>query len=499
MRTHPATRLFGRPILLAPDGAAALQIELSRDEGGRPGLLGRILGARSPAPAPAKAEAPRIPDALTGRKCEMRDGYILADGVAVIRLDGIIYSEGGCSDDWYGSYRWAGYDDLRRVASAAAADDAVRGIFLRINSPGGEVVGMAEAATMLAGLPKPVAAHVAGVGHSAAYALGCSAAPGRLTCGEACTVGSIGALMIHTDTSKADERWGIKVTPIQFGEGKSDGQPFQPLSPEGLGNFQTQIDEIGQRFVAWVAQRRNLEPAAVLATKARTKMDRDALALGLVDAVLTEAEAFAAFADALSASSAGAPAQPTATRPASAQTAAITEETMGLKQQIEAALGRLAKGGQPKAMAATADEIVASIREILDAADDGEEEASDGAGASTDEGASDPAAMDGEEDPEADKSVKASTAKPGTGAYVLAITGLPEAQGREQAARQLASTGKLSVAEAKAVLATLPKKGAFAPQNPSIGHSPAGGARDQKAVAASWDAALKSARVARKV
>lgn len=503
MRHHPATRLFGRPILLAPDGATSLQVDLARGDD-RPGLLGRLIGARAPATEGAKAEAPRVPDALAGRRCETRDGYIVADGVAVIRVDGIIYAEGGCSDGWYDSYRWYGYDDLRRIIAAASSDDAVRGLFLRVNSPGGEVVGMFETAAMLAGLEKPVAVHVAGVCHSAAYALGVAAAPSRFTCGETCTVGSIGALMIHTDTSKADERWGIKVTPIQFGEGKADGQPFQPLSPDGLANFQAQIDEIGRRFVAWVAQRRNLEPAAVLGTKARTKMDRDAVALGLVDAVATEAEAFSAFAAALSSEPAGAPAQPPATRPASAQTAATTEETMGLKQQIEEALGRLAKGGQPKAKAATADEILADIREILNAADDEEAEGEENEDpeASTDGQEPDPAAAtdgegDGTNEP-ADKTMKASTAKPGTAAYVLAITGLPEARGREAAARKLASTGKLSVAEAKDVLASLPKARAFAPQNPSVGTSAAGASRDPQVVAASWKTALQTARVARK-
>jgi ClpP class serine protease len=495
MRHHPATRLLGRPILLAPDAVEALQAEMGREEQ-RPGFLGRLIGARAAPPPKVQAEA-RLPEALAGRKIEQRSGYIVADGVAVVRIDGVIYAEGGCYEDWYGTYRWYGYDGLRQILAAAAVDDAVKGIFLRVNSPGGEVIGMSETAAAIAAITKPVAAHITGIGHSAAYALAVGAHDGQLTCGEACTVGSIGAVMIHTDTSKADERWGFSVTPIQFGSGKTDGYPFQPLSDEALAHFQAQIDAIGQRFVDWVATRRGLSPEAVLATNARIEMDQSALALGLVDAVATETEAFAAFAASLSSDPAGAPAAPTAPKPASAQTAATTEETMGLKQQIDAALGRLAKGPD-KAKAASAEEVLGEIRELVSKADDEEEGEGNEAAAEGDDTEKE-AATDDEAEGEEDKpAAKASAAKPGTAAYVLAVTGLPEAQGREQAARTLAATGKLSVAEVKTVLAAMPKKSAFAPQNPSVGTSAAGSGRDAKAVAASWDTALKSARVARK-
>lgn len=464
--SHPAARLIGRPILLAPAGADALVASL-RAELPRPGMFARLSEAFTRRLERSDPVA-RVPDALLGRTVEAKAGYLLVDGVAVIRIDGTLFDEGCTYETWSGDFTLLGYDDIRAAFRAADADPAVRGIWQRINSPGGHVLGMAETCDVIAGVSKPVTTFVAGDGCSAAYALAVSA--DRVVCAPASSVGSIGAVRIHQDSSKWDERMGFTITAIQFGAAKTDGYSFKPLSPEAVDHLQAQIDTIGERFVAHVARSRGLTPEAVRATEARVEMDEAALALDLVDAVQPEAEAFAAFAASLSANPAGAPATPPATKPASARAAANQEGPMGLKAQIEKALAT--RQGSARA---SAEDVLEEIRSILDG-EDAEDEDETEAEAEADEdeteaAAEDDEAGDAEDEEEDDKpaATRASRApKAGSAAYVLAITGLPEAKGREEQARQIAASGKFSVAEAKAFLAGLPKARGFAPQNPQV-------------------------------
>lgn len=497
-RSPLLARLTSRPVLISPAGMDGL-LATGRGGGEGRGVVSRILGAvgaagSAPRRPAAKAEA-RIPDALDGRQVERREGYLLADGIAVIRVEGVLWDEGYCYDDGWWSFSLYGYDDLRRALAAAEADDAVKGVWLRINSPGGLVNGMQETCAAIAGFGKPMTAFVAGDGCSAAYALA-SSAP-RIVCAPAASVGSIGVVWVHVDASKMNEDWGLTYTPIQFGAAKTDGAPFKPLSDTALAHFQAQIDTLGRRFVEHVAESRGLSSEVVLATEARVEIDDDALALGLVDEVSAEAPAIAAFIESLSA---GAPASPPAS-PASAQRAATQEETMGLKQQIEAALER------NKAGKASAGDTLARIRAITSKAEDdteptpaaeGEEEDEE---ASTDEdetvaeeGSEDEPETSDEEAPVARKS-KAASPKAGTAAYALAVMDLPEAKGREALARKLAAEG-LALDKVKTMLAAAPKKSAFAPQNPTVAAGGSGGAADPDArlLAAAQAAAKQNQR-----
>jgi signal peptide peptidase SppA len=472
-RSPLLARLTSRPVLISPAGMEGL-LATGRGGGEGRGVVARILGAvgakggagRRPV---AKAEA-RIPDALDGRAVEARPGYLLADGVAVIRVEGVLWDEGCSYDDGWWSFSLYGYDDLRRAIAAAEADDAVKAVWLRINSPGGLVTGMMETCAVIAGCAKPVTAFVAGDGCSAAYALASSAS--RIVCAPAAAVGSIGVVWVHVDTSKMNEEWGLTYTPIQFGAAKTDGAPFKPLSDSALAHFQAQIDTLGRRFVDHVAEQRGLSVDEVLATEARVEIDDDALALGLVDEVAPEAAAFAAFVESLSA---GAPASPPAS-PASAQHAATQEETMGLKQQIEAALARQKTGK------ASAEDTLKRIAALTAKAEDGADEPAASEGEDDEEMTDDEeepvaegdpveeeASDDGEDKPaaKAKAKAKATAPKPGTSAHVLAILDLPEAKGREALARKLA-VGGMSVAAAKDALAAAPKGSAFQPQNPTV-------------------------------
>ena len=96
------------------------------------------------------------------------------DGVAIIPVAGPIFRQANLFTEFSGA---TALSDVAANLAAARADSRVRGILLEIDSPGGDVTGLSEAADMIAQLAgeKPVIAYVEGSAHSAAYWLASAA------------------------------------------------------------------------------------------------------------------------------------------------------------------------------------------------------------------------------------------------------------------------------------------------------------------------------------
>jgi len=232
-----------------------------------------------------------------------RRPYALADGVAIIGVQGALIDKLG----WWGSSYVTGYDGLRWQLAAAHEDADVRGIVLDVDSYGGMVAGcfdlcdFALAAKQASG--KPVAAILSEEAYSAGYAVASTA--DTIAVPRTGGVGSIGVVSMHIDISGALERWGEKITLLKAGAHKTDGNHYEPLPDDVRARVETELEDLRQLFAATVVRNRagaskppSLE--AVLATEARTyggpAQLAEALSLGLADAILSPAEAFAAFA-----------------------------------------------------------------------------------------------------------------------------------------------------------------------------------------------------------
>jgi ClpP class serine protease len=149
---------------------------------------------------------------------------------------------------------------------------------------------------------------------------------------------SIGAVFTHVSLAGAYEAQGITITPIQFGAHKTDGADFKPLDDAARADMQAEIDQIGEDFLATVAAGRGDRFTAeqARATQARVfsgrhaDKARDALALGLVDAVMPEQDAFAALLAAVTPSPITPP----------VQAGPATETHMTLRATLKAVLDR---------------------------------------------------------------------------------------------------------------------------------------------------------------
>jgi len=169
----------------------------------------------------------------------------------------------------------------------AVADPAISTIVLDIDSPGGSVELLAEAAAEIRAARdrKEVVAVANAFAASAAYYLMAQASTAIAS--PSSMVGSIGTIAIHQDLSKALELEGVEPTIVTFGEFKAETHPFKPLDAEGEAEMQRMVDSYGREFVADVARGRGVSASKVEHDFGRGRMLRagDALAAGMVDGV----------------------------------------------------------------------------------------------------------------------------------------------------------------------------------------------------------------------
>lgn len=170
-----------------------------------------------------------------------------------------------------------------------AEDPQVSSIVLDVNSPGGAVGGVPEAADLILQLreKKRIVAVANGMAASAAYWLGAAASEFVVT--PSGQVGSIGVLMMHRDVSKAMEAEGVRTTFIHAGKYKVEGNPYEPLSEGARAEMQRSVDSYYDMFVESVAAGRKTTAAKVNADFGQGRMlqARDAKRAGMVDRVGT--------------------------------------------------------------------------------------------------------------------------------------------------------------------------------------------------------------------
>jgi|HubBroStandDraft_4_1064222.scaffolds.fasta_scaffold93341_1 signal peptide peptidase SppA len=199
---------------------------------------------------------------------------------AVIPVQGVLTKDGP---------RWLGnsYESIGDSVEKAVADASVKLIVMDVDSPGGEVTGLPEAASVIAQAAKvkPVSALVSGQSASAAFWLTSQANDITLTpSGE---VGSVGVRMMHMDMSKNLEDQGIKVTELFSGDFKNEWSPFSPLTDGAKADMQSRLEDVHSDFVNAVAKGRGIRATSDIQRsrfgEGRMLSAQDALRGGLVD------------------------------------------------------------------------------------------------------------------------------------------------------------------------------------------------------------------------
>ena len=168
-----------------------------------------------------------------------------------------------------------------------AADESVSHVLLNVDSPGGSVSGLPEAAASLRRLAsvKPVTAITTDLNASAAYWLTSQA--NEIVATPESLTGSIGVFAIHQDISAALEADGVKITLISSSPEKVEGNPTEPLSDDAREHMQGLVDSSMDLFVADVAKGRDVSTAKVRGGfgNGRVLDAKAAKAAGLVDRI----------------------------------------------------------------------------------------------------------------------------------------------------------------------------------------------------------------------
>lgn len=169
----------------------------------------------------------------------------IKNGVAKIDISGVL------GNAWYYDTE---YNTIIQKTIEAESRPDVKSIDFIIDSPGGLVSGVEEAARTIKSVTKPTKAIVKNIAASAAYWLA-SQTDEIIAMNESAQVGSIGVMAVFYDWSKWEEKNGIKE--IKIISSKAPDKNPDIKTEKGMKKYQTEIDKLHDIFAKNVANGRN--------------------------------------------------------------------------------------------------------------------------------------------------------------------------------------------------------------------------------------------------
>ncbi len=163
--------------------------------------------------------------------------------VALVRLEGVIM-DGQAIIDEIG--KWAD-------------DKSVKAIVLRIVSPGGVVTPSQEIflAVKRASEKKPVIASMGSVAASGGYYI--AAACDKIIANSGTITGSIGVIMMFSNTEKLMDKIGLGTIVVKSGKFKDTGSPNRPFTEEDRKIMQAIVDDTYDQFITDAAEGREMD------------------------------------------------------------------------------------------------------------------------------------------------------------------------------------------------------------------------------------------------
>ena len=354
-----------------------------------------------------------------GRPLENTGGMVEMRGrTAIIGVEGPIFRYANLFTAVSGA---TSVEGLALALNAAVENQLVSQIVLAIDSPGGEVNGINSLADQIraATKVKPVTAYIENQGASAGYWIASAAT--NIVADESAFVGSLGVVASIKDNKAAQERQGVKH--YQIVSSQSPHKRPDPATSEGLSQIQAMVDTMADLFISRVARFRGISQEDVISRYGGGKVlgASQALQAGMVDKV----QAFEPFLASLDPSAA------TIVQQYVAAPAAANLQEVRMETQTAPAPAAQAALPAPAAPAAPAPATLAAPAPVALAT-------------------------------QADINAAVQAALTQERARTAAILALPEAQGREQLAKMLATETANDVESARKILAAAPAAAAIA-------------------------------------
>lgn len=203
--------------------------------------------------------------------------------IVTLSLDGVIQDAGNV-----GLLGGAGYDHtfFMEQLKNIEEDPTVKGVILRVNSPGGGVLESADIYDGLVSIMEnreiPVYVSMGGMAASGGYYV--SAPATKIFVNQETITGSIGVIMQSLNYAKLAERIGIDFNTIKTGPYKDMMSPNREMRDDERALLQEMVNDSYERFVDIIAKGRDMKVEDVKkVADGRIMNGRQAIEAGLAD------------------------------------------------------------------------------------------------------------------------------------------------------------------------------------------------------------------------
>ena len=194
---------------------------------------------------------------------------IASKKIGLIEITNVIYSS----------------DEYVRQLRSFRENEAIAGIILRIDSPGGAVAPSQEIFKEVMKfriVNKPVVVSMGNLAASGGYYVACPAF--KIFANPGSETGSIGVIMNIPHYYKLLGKIGVDIQVLKAGEMKDVGNPYREMTTREKTYLQTMLDDIYMQFVEDVSKARNIARDSLIPiADGRIFSGRQALKIGLID------------------------------------------------------------------------------------------------------------------------------------------------------------------------------------------------------------------------
>ena len=266
-----------------------------------PGMLEFRLGMVHANGGQALEYTRRSVEAIVGHqalKFDWRAGEVVEEDllvkcgrVGIVSIDAPVFFAGSI---WTAILGGVTVGEITKAVYAALNDPEIETVVLDMDCPGGQVAGIGELVEAIDTLAasKTVVTYVHEMAASLAYWM--ASRTHRVVSNSSGEVGSIGAIAIAYDTSGWFREEGIRVIPLTEAEQKTFGHMGIEISDEMIERAMGTIREIGAQFRASVSAKTGIDEASLMGLQGSMHYAGSALALGLIDEVMTPSAFYAA-------------------------------------------------------------------------------------------------------------------------------------------------------------------------------------------------------------
>ncbi|OEH91817.1 signal peptide peptidase SppA [Bacillus solimangrovi] len=173
-----------------------------------------------------------------------------------------------------------------KMIEKAGEDDSVKGVILRVNSPGGGVAESAEIHHKLTTFKeehnKPLYVSMGSIAASGGYYIATPA--DKIFASAETLTGSLGVIMQGMNYSELAEKLGVEIQTVKSGQYKDLLSPYREMSEQEREILQSMVNNSYQGFVNVIAEGRDLTKQEVREiADGRIYDGRQALELNLID------------------------------------------------------------------------------------------------------------------------------------------------------------------------------------------------------------------------